>query len=115
LHSEVELLEPVYDGDAEELVHIYEPGVFELEESTEPGKRVQAKVCNPYASTMSRNFMRNPTLAKAVKVRRIPNHFIFSVESVGMQKPGVLVAEALRVLQNKCTNLLDFTRAQEAF
>jgi DNA-directed RNA polymerase I and III subunit RPAC1 len=115
LHTEVELVEPVYDEDAEELVHIYEPGVFELVQSKKPGKRVEAKVCNAYACTMSRNFMRNPTLAKAVKMIRIPNHYIFSVESVGMQRPGVLVAEALRVLQTKCTNLLDFTRAQEAY
>lgn len=113
LHSEITLIEPVFDEDAEDLVHIYEPGVFELIPSTVPGKRVEAKVCNAYACTMSRNYMRNPTLAKAVKMTRIPNHFIFSVESVGMQKPGVLVAEALRVLQRKCAALLDLTREQE--
>lgn len=112
LHTEVTLLEPVFDEDAEDLVHLYEPGVFELVPSTVQGKRVEARVCNPYACTMSRNYMRNPTLAKAVKMSRIPNHFIFSVESVGMQKPGVLVAEALRVLQKKCSALLDLTREQ---
>jgi DNA-directed RNA polymerase I and III subunit RPAC1 len=57
--------------------------------------------------------MRNPTLARAVKMTRIPSHFIFSVESVGMQKPGVLIAEALRVLQQKCLSLVDLTREQE--
>lgn len=113
LHTEVTLLESVFDEDAEELVHLYEPGVFELVPSDVPGKRVEAKVCNAYACTMSRNYMRNPTLAKAVKMTRIPNHFIFSVESVGMQKPGVLVAEALRVLQGKCAALMELTREQE--
>jgi DNA-directed RNA polymerase alpha subunit len=49
--------------------------------------------------------MRNSTLAKAVQMKRIPDHFIFSVESVGMMKPAVLVAEALKVLQNKCSDL----------
>ena len=113
LHTGVEILEPIFDEDAEELVHLYEPGVFELVPSEVPGKRVEAKVCNPYACTMSRNFMRNPTLAKSIRMTRIPNHFIFSVESVGMQKPGVLVAEALRVLQGKCTALMDLTREQQ--
>ena len=113
LYTEVELVEPVYDELAEELAHLYEPGVFELVPSKVPGKRVEAKVCNPYACTMSRNYMRNPILAKAVHMRRIPRHFIFSVESVGMTKPGVLVAEALRVLQQKCSNLIDLTKEQE--
>ena len=113
LYTEVELVEPVYDEVAEELVHLYEPGVFELVPSKARGKRVEARVCNPYACTMSRNYMRNPTLAKAVQMRRIPGHFIFSVESVGMQRPAVLVAEALRILQRKCTNLIELTKEQE--
>eukprot|EP00980_Cylindrotheca_fusiformis_P022260 scaffold9159_cov121-Cylindrotheca_fusiformis.AAC.2 len=113
LHTEIELLEPVYDDDAKELVHLYEPGVFELVPAVAEGKELEAKVCNPYACTMSRNFMRNQNLARAVKMTRIPNHFIFSVESVGMQKPGILVAEALRVLQQKCLSLVELTREQE--
>jgi DNA-directed RNA polymerase I and III subunit RPAC1 len=57
--------------------------------------------------------MRNPTLARAVKMTRVPNHFIFSIESVGMYKPAVLVAEAFRVLQNKCTSLIELAKEQE--
>jgi DNA-directed RNA polymerases I and III subunit RPAC1 len=113
LYTQVELLEPVYDQDAEDLVNLYEPGVFELVPSTAPGKRFEAKVSNPYACTMSRNYMRNPTLAKAIKMTRIPNHFIFSVESVGMHKPSVLVIEAIRVLQSKCESLIELAKEQE--
>lgn len=113
LYTHVEILEPVYDEDAEQLAHLYEPGVFELIPANVPGKRVTVKVVNPYACTMSRNYMRNPTLEKAIKMTRIPNHFIFSVESVGMHKPAVLVAEALKVLQQKCTALIDLTKQQE--
>ena len=105
----MELVHPVYDELAEELVHLYEPGVFELvpvdDDEEEPGHRVKAKVVNPYACTMSRNYMRNPKLKESIQMTRIPNHFIFSVESVGMQKPSVLVANALRILQGKCRNL----------
>jgi DNA-directed RNA polymerase I and III subunit RPAC1 len=113
LHTEVKLVEPIYDDDAKELVHLYEPGVFDLVPARVKDKEVEAKVCNSYACTMSRNYMRNPRLAKAIKMTRIPNHFIYSVESVGMQKPGVLVAEALRVLQQKCVSLVDLTNEQE--
>jgi len=113
LYTNVEILEPIYDEDAEELAHLYEPGVFELIPAGVPGKRVTVKVVNPYACTMSRNYMRNPTLVKAIKMTRIPHHFIFSVESVGMHKPAVLVAEALKVLQKKCTDLIDLTKQQE--
>jgi len=113
LYTNVEIVEPIYDEDAEELAHLYEPGVFELIPAGVPGKRVTVKVVNPYACTMSRNYMRNPTLAKAIKMTRIPHHFIFSVESVGMHKPAVLVAEALKVLQKKCKDLIDLTKQQE--
>lgn len=116
LMPQVVLKEPVYDEMAEELVHVYEPGVFRLE-PTDPAvdpanTRVKAVVDNPYACTMSRNFLRHPDLAKAVEITRKPNHFIFSVESVGMYSPAVLVAEALRTLQSKCQRVMDL--AEEA-
>lgn len=106
----IELVEPVYDELADELVHVYEPGVFELvpTDSSDPDNvSRKARVCNPYACTMSRNFMRNPALEKAVQMSRVPDHFIFSVESVGMYRPAVLVAEALRILQSKCQRVMD--------
>merc|ERR1712238_500739 len=113
LYTEVEIVEPIYDEDAEELANLYEPGVFELIPANVSGKRVTVKVINPYACTMSRNYMRNPTLNKSIKMTRVPNHFIFNVESVGMHKPAVLVAEALKVLQQKCTALTELTNLQE--
>jgi DNA-directed RNA polymerases I and III subunit RPAC1 len=96
-------------------VHLYEPGVFDLVDvSTDdsattapPGTQVQARLCNPYACTMSRNYMRDPVLKESIRMSRIADHFIFSVESVGAYPPGVLVAEALRVLQRKCLRVMD--------
>ena len=49
--------------------------------------RVKAVVFNLYACTMSRKFMRNVTLKESVKIIRVPNYFIFSIESVGMLAP----------------------------
>lgn len=110
LHARIELLHEIYDENAEQLVHVYEPGVFALVAADgpddPPGARVKAVVQNPYACTMSRNFMRNPVLKKSIRMSRIADHFIFSIESVGAYKPAVLLAEALRVLQGKCQNLI---------
>jgi DNA-directed RNA polymerase I and III subunit RPAC1 len=72
-----------------------------------PGMTRKAMVCNPYACTLSRNYMHNPELDKAIKMSQLLDHFIFSVESVGMYGPGVLVAEGLRVLQRKCQHVMD--------
>jgi len=107
LRPAIEILEPIYDKLAEELVHLYEPGVFELVNTKEGNHKVKAKVCNPYVCTMSRNYMRNPILKKSLKMTRVPDCYIFSIESVGMYKPGVLVAEALKVLQLKCQRVMD--------
>jgi DNA-directed RNA polymerase I and III subunit RPAC1 len=121
LMPKVELLEPVYDEIADELVHVYEPGVFELVPADHgagdpPGTRRKAQVCNPYASTMSRNYMRHPQLADKIRMTRIPDHFILSIESVGAYDPGVLLAEAVRILQAKCRRVIDLaeeTKQQE--
>lgn len=93
LKPHVEILQPVYDELAEELAYVYEPGVFELVPTTSEdpaGTRQKAVVKNPYACTMSRNFMRNEVLAKSIRITRIPDHFIFSIESVGIYSPAVL-------------------------
>ena len=102
LMPHIEIVKPIYDELAEELVNWFEPGVFKTEPTSEDGHRIKAVLQNPYACTMSRNFMRNPVLKESIKMSRVPNHFIFSVESVGMMEPAVIVAEALKVLKEKC-------------
>ena len=102
LMPNVEIVRPVYDDLAEELVNWFEPGVFRCVPTTEGGHRVKAEVSNPYACTMSRNFMRNPILKESVRMTRVPDHFIFTIESVGMMEPAVIVAEALKILREKC-------------
>jgi DNA-directed RNA polymerase I and III subunit RPAC1 len=58
--------------------------------------------------------MRNPILKESIKMSRIPNHFIFSVESVGMMEPAIIVAEALKVLKSKAGNLSGLVEENEA-
>ncbi|CAL1679742.1 unnamed protein product [Lasius platythorax] len=37
---------------------------------------------------------------------RIPDHFIFNIESVGTLSSAVLFTEAVKVLKNKCRTFL---------
>lgn len=108
LMPHIEFFKPVYDKHAEILTNLYEPGVFSLKDCDpdEAPHKVKAILRNPYACTMSRNFMRDPILKESIRMTRISNHFIFSVESVGMMKPGVILAEALRILQSKGSHLI---------
>jgi DNA-directed RNA polymerase I and III subunit RPAC1 len=111
LMPQIEILKPIYDDLAEELVNWFEPGVFTLvpvsKEEKKKGYKTKAQVSNPYACTMSRNYMRNPILKESINMSRIPNHFIFNVESVGMMEPAVIVAEALRILKEKCERVVE--------
>jgi DNA-directed RNA polymerases I and III subunit RPAC1 len=111
LMPKIDILQPIYDADAEELVHIYEPGVFDLVPTVlgvdPPHNKIKARLINPYACTMSRNYMRQPKLEQSIRMSRISDHFIFSIESVGTYRPGVLLAEALRILQRKCHALVE--------
>lgn len=110
LMPQVEIVKEVYDDLAEQL-DIYEPGVFRIVACTDAdeiakGYKKKAVVDNPYACTMSRNFMRNAELNESVKITRLPNHFIFSVESVGMMPAAVILAESIKVLKEKCQNIV---------
>jgi DNA-directed RNA polymerase I and III subunit RPAC1 len=111
LMPHIEILKPIYDELAEELVNWYEPGVFTLvsvdKAEKKMGYKQKAVVSNPYACTMSRNYMRNEVLKESIRMSRIPNHFIFNVESVGMMEPAVIVAEALRILKEKCERVVE--------
>jgi DNA-directed RNA polymerase I and III subunit RPAC1 len=111
LMPQIEIVKPIYDELAEELVNWFEPGVFVLvpvdKAEKKQGYKQKAQVSNPYACTMSRNYMRNPVLKESIKMNRIPNHFIFNVESVGMMEPAVIVAEALKILKEKCEKVVE--------
>ena len=62
-------------------------GVIELVDG-KAGK--EAKVVDARHDSSSRNIYRYPDLSQHVDVQKIPDHFIFSVESVGKEK-SVLV------------------------
>lgn len=104
LLPDITLLEPVEGEAAEELSRCFSPGVIEVQEVQ--GKKV-ARVANPRLDTFSRESFRNEKLKKLVRLARVRDHYIFSVESSGVLPPDVLVSEAIKVLMGKCRRFLD--------
>ncbi|XP_036403144.1 DNA-directed RNA polymerases I and III subunit RPAC1 [Megalops cyprinoides] len=103
LLPEITLLQPVEGETAERLKRCFSPGVIEVENIG--GKQV-AKVVNSRLDTCSREVLRHDDLKNLVKLARVRDHFIFSVESTGILPPEVLVSEAIKVLMAKCQKFL---------
>ncbi|XP_072293694.1 DNA-directed RNA polymerases I and III subunit RPAC1 [Eucyclogobius newberryi] len=103
LLPEITLLERVEGELAERLQRCFSRGVIELEEHN--GEKV-AKVVNSRVDTCSREVLRHDDLKNLVKLGRIRDHFIFTVESTGILSPDILVTEAIKVLMSKCQRFL---------
>ncbi|KAF7710415.1 DNA-directed RNA polymerases I and III subunit RPAC1 isoform X1 [Silurus meridionalis] len=103
LLPEITLLQTIEGEKAERLKRCFSPGVIELEDVD--GKQV-AKVVNSRLDTCSREVLRHDDLKNLVKLGRVRDHFIFSVESTGILPPDVLVSEAINVLTAKCQRFL---------
>ncbi|KAJ0399335.1 hypothetical protein P43SY_001524 [Pythium insidiosum] len=78
--------------------------VFDIEDI---GGVTTAVVKDARACTMCRNCIRDPEWDERIQLGRKNDHFIFSVESVGMIKPEELLPEALNVLVEKCNIALE--------
>lgn len=104
LLPEISLLEPVEGEKAERLRACFSRGVMELEDR---GGKKFAKVVNSRLDTCSREVLRHEDLKNLVKLARVRDHFIFTVESTGVLPPEVLVTEAIQVLMTKCSRFIN--------
>ncbi|CAI5721924.1 unnamed protein product [Hyaloperonospora brassicae] len=111
LMPQVELLEKVEGIDAKRLVGECQVGVFDIEDLSGVPNAV---VKDQRSCTMCRNCISEPRWNEKIRLGRQSDHFIFSIESVGMIKPEELLLEALGVLEEKCNIALEsFTLADE--
>ncbi|XP_014479492.1 PREDICTED: DNA-directed RNA polymerases I and III subunit RPAC1 isoform X2 [Dinoponera quadriceps] len=103
----IELLKPVTGENADLLKRCFSPGVIEImEEETSSGER-EARVKSARYDYCSRNVFRYPELKDCVKLTRIPDHFIFTVETLGALPSTVLFKEAVKILKTKCMTFVD--------
>ncbi|XP_069682724.1 DNA-directed RNA polymerases I and III subunit RPAC1 isoform X1 [Periplaneta americana] len=105
LLPEITLTRDVEGEQAERLQKCFSPGVIGLEET--PYGKKKAKVLDARYDTCSRNVYRYDDLKDAVRMGRVRDHFIFTIESVGALPPDVLFIEAVKVLKTKCRTFLD--------
>ncbi|XP_011139530.1 DNA-directed RNA polymerases I and III subunit RPAC1 [Harpegnathos saltator] len=105
----IELLTPVTGKKADLLKSCFSPGVIEVvERKTEEGESVrEALVKSARYDYCSRNVFRYPELKDCVKLTRVPDHFIFTVETLGALPSAVLFKEAVKVLKTKCITFID--------
>lgn len=104
LLPEVTLLQPVVGEEARELVAKCPLKVFDIEEL---GGVAQARVARPRNCAMCRECIRAPGWDQKVRLARVRDHFIFSVESTGAYSPEDLFRESVGILASKCKSVLD--------
>ncbi|KAK7305273.1 hypothetical protein VNO77_43175 [Canavalia gladiata] len=102
---EVVLLEDVEDELAEELKNKCPANVFDIEDI---GKgRTRAKASKPRNCTLCRECIRGgKEWEDRVSLRRVKDHFIFTIESTGALPPEVLFTEAVKILEDKCERVI---------
>ncbi|XP_057765418.1 uncharacterized protein LOC130986144 [Salvia miltiorrhiza] len=101
---EIVLLQEIEGEKAEELVKKCPVKVFDIEDIGKDKKR--AKVARPRSCTLCRECIRGDDWEKLVAVRRVKDHFIFTIESTGALPPEVLFTEAVKILEDKCERVI---------
>ncbi|KAJ1567922.1 DNA-directed RNA polymerases I and III subunit RPAC1, partial [Cladochytrium tenue] len=99
LLPEIVLLEPIIGSHAEKFQKCFPKGVVEVFTNKKGEK--EAKVVNPRKDTVSREVLRHKEFEGKVRLSRVRDHFLFSIESTGALPPPVLFVEALDVLIGK--------------
>lgn len=94
-------VEDVYDDEAVKLQSLFKDGVVGIQ-AVDGHKK--AFVQNPRLDFMSREVLRHKEFDGRVYIGRVPNHFIFTVESVSID-PVILLKRAIAILQEKARRL----------
>ncbi|KAG5439213.1 hypothetical protein PCANB_001512 [Pneumocystis canis] len=96
----IHILEPIYDDDAEKFALCFPKGVINVVLDNQ--NRKIAKVVNTRNDTVSRECLRHDEFKDKVKLGRVRDHFIFSIESTGIMTSEELFLKSIYVLKEKC-------------
>ncbi|RKF56164.1 DNA-directed RNA polymerases I and III subunit RPAC1 [Golovinomyces cichoracearum] len=111
------ITKPILGKDAEKFARCFPEGVigFETvtkEEASQIGSgyegyeyKKKAVVLDPMKDTVSRECLRHEEFEGKVKLGRVRNHFIFSIESLGQWDSDELFLESVKILRLKCEAL----------
>ena len=122
----ITITKPILGKDAEKFARCFPRGVIELEKVTKKDAvkkgsgyeghegELKAVVKDPMKDTVSRECLRHEEFEGKVKLGRVRDHFIFSIESVGQWESDQLFLESVKILRVKCkelkANLANMTR-----
>uniref|UniRef100_I1P3R8 DNA-directed RNA polymerase RpoA/D/Rpb3-type domain-containing protein n=2 Tax=Oryza glaberrima TaxID=4538 RepID=I1P3R8_ORYGL len=103
MFPEVVFRKEIKGDNAEKLVKKCPVNVFDIEDLGNGEKR--AVVARPRACTLCRECVMGPS-REQVELRRVRDHFIFTIESTGGLPPEALFTEAVRILEEKCERVI---------
>lgn len=112
----IDIVKPIVGNDARKFARCFPKGVIGLEDVTEEESQSstelegmagekKAVVRNTYKDTVSRECLRHEEFQRKVKLGRVRDHFIFSVESTGQFESDYLFLESVKTLKAKCSRL----------
>ncbi|KAK4499008.1 hypothetical protein PRZ48_009520 [Zasmidium cellare] len=100
LLPDIKITKPITGADAKAFQKCFPRGVIGLEDDAESGEK-KAVVVDPFKDTVSRECLRYDEFKDKVKLGRIRDHFIFSVESAGQFESDELFIDSIRLLKAK--------------
>jgi len=103
LLPEIVFTQPVEEELADELVKKCPMGVFDIEDI---GGTRTARVAYPRNCSMCRECVRDEEWSDRIKLRRVRDHFIFSVESTGAYRAAEVFKEAIKIFRKKVHAIL---------
>ena len=112
----IDIVKPIVGNDARKFARCFPKGVIGLEDVTDEESQAgteldgmagekKAVVRNTYKDTVSRECLRHEEFQGKVKLGRVRDHFIFSVESTGQFNSDYLFLESVKTLRAKCSRL----------
>ncbi|GAB1732864.1 hypothetical protein NU195Hw_g2666t1 [Hortaea werneckii] len=95
----IDIKQPITGNDAKKLQRCFPKGVIDLVDGE--GGEKQAVVADPMKDTVSRECLRHDEFKDKVKLGRIRDHFIFSIEGTGQGESDELFLDSVRLLKAK--------------
>lgn len=100
LLPDIKITKSIVGTSAKSFQRCFPRGVIGLEDDAESGEK-KAVVLDPFKDTVSRECLRYDEFKDKVKLGRIRDHFIFSIESSGQFKSDDLFIDSIRLLKAK--------------
>jgi DNA-directed RNA polymerase I and III subunit RPAC1 len=103
LLPQITITEPILGAEAKKFARCFPKGVigYEPSDPSDPDSEIKAIVKDPMKDTVSRECLRHDEFKGKVKLGRVRDHFIFSVESTGQFESDELFLDSVRLLKAK--------------